>query len=110
MMMCRKDSQKFFCQESGSLDDLMHTEWAGFLFKSKIPTDFCQFYIECLKSKNRDVPYCFYMRDTCSATASYKNDSKVAFYVPTCDKPHLIYKDTIENHQFLEVELPLQFE
>ena len=109
MMMCRRDSQKYFCKESGNLDDLMNTEWAGFLFKSKKPSDFCQFYIERLKSKNRDVPYCFYMRDNCSATASYVNDRTVVFYVPTCDKPYLIYKDTIENHQFLEVGLPLQF-
>lgn len=108
MMMCRRDSQKYFCKESGRLDDLMNTEWAGFLFKSKLLSDFCQFYIERLKSKNRDVPYCFYMRDNCSATAYYKNDSKIVFYVPTCDKPHLIYKDTIDNHQFLEVELPMQ--
>lgn len=110
MMMCRSDSQKFFCKESGSLDDLMHTEWAGFLFKSKFPSDFCQFYIERLKSKNRDAPFCFYIRDTCSATANVQNGSKVAFYAPTCDKPHLIYKDTIEDHQFLVVELPAEFE
>ena len=50
------------------------------------------------------------MRDTCSATAFVQNDSGIAFCAPTCDKPYLIYKDAIEDHQFLEVELPMQFE
>ncbi len=110
MMMCRKDSQKYFCKETGLLEDIRNTEWAGFLFKSKNPVDFCQFYVQCLKSKHRDIPYCFYMRDTncVTATASSINDKEITFYVPTCDNPQLIYKDNITTHRFFEVELPTQ--
>lgn len=112
MMMCRKDSQKYFCKETGNLDDLLGTEWAGFLFKSQNPVSFCQFYIECLKRKHRDVPYCFYMRNTdcVTATASSIKGKEITFYVPACDKPVLLYKDTIEGHQFSVVELPPQLQ
>lgn len=112
MMMCRKDSQDYLCEESGSLDHLMNSEWAGFLYKSKNPYDFCGFYRERFKAVNREIPFCFYLRDKSfvSATAVCQNDSEVTFYVPVCDKPCLIYKDTIENHGFLEVEFPQESE
>lgn len=112
MMMCRKDSQEYFCQESGRLDDLKNVEWAGFLFKSKNPVDFCRFCMEQFRFKQRDVPYCFYMRDAryVTATAALKNGNEIAFYVPTCDKPHLVYKDAIEYHRFLKVALPVQLQ
>lgn len=108
MMMCRKDSQNYFCKESGCIDHLMNTEWAGFLYKTKNPHAFCQFTIERFRAKNRDVPYCFYMRDSCfvSATGEEKTENEITLYVPACDRPSMIYKDSMANHRFAVVELP----
>lgn len=35
---------------------------------------------------------------------------KTTFNLPACDRPVLIYKDTIEDHQFSVVELSAQLQ
>ena len=110
MMMCRKDSQKYFCQESGLLDDMLSTEWAGFLYKCKESVDFCKFYIERLKAKKRDIPYCFYMRNTgcVTATGCTAKKDKVEFCVPKRENPSIVWKDDNINHVLLSVDPPVQ--
>lgn len=112
MMMCRKDSQEYFCKENGNLNELLKSEWVGFLFRCENPIDFCHFYMERLKAKNRNIPYCFYMRDTeqVTATGCYKDDNRIVFYIPYCDNPYIIYEDDDKNHKLCFVKLPIQLQ
>lgn len=109
MMMCRRDSQEHLCIESGNINDLVNSEWAGFLFKCKNPKDYCLYMIDRMKAKNRDIPYCFYMRNTVfvTATGAKINDSDITFYAPSSDNPEVIYKDNDDNHRFEILDLPI---
>lgn len=107
MMMCRKDSQNYFCKETGIVTDFMDTEWAGYLYKCRNPVDFCRFNIERFQSKNRSVPFCFYMRktDCVTATGCSVDSEKTIFFVPESDHPLVIYGGEGKN-KLQEVKLP----
>lgn len=98
-MMCRKDSQEFLCKENGLLSDLTNSEWAGFLYRCKNPVDFCLFNIERFKAKNRDIPFCFYLRKRSfvTATGEHTGERGSTFYVPKKDDPLIIYSLNINN-------------
>lgn len=112
MMMCRKDSQEYFGKENGNRDEFLKSEWAGFLFRCENPISFCHFNIEKRKAKQRDIPFCFYMRDTDQVTATglYKDDNEVVFYIPSCDNPYLVYQEDDKSHKLSFVGLPLQLQ
>ncbi len=108
MMMCRKDSQDYFGKESGILTELMDSEWAGFLYKCKNPIDFCYFNIDRFKAKNRDIPFCFYMRqvDCVTATGEHMDENGVKFYIPKYEIPEIIYLDDSRTGNILIADLP----
>lgn len=110
MMMCRRDSQEYLCEECGERNKLLAAEWAGFLYKCKNPIDFCKFYIERFQAKERSIPYCFYMRDTRQVTATgcrIEDDGVVTFFVPSRDKPFVVYKDNHRGHRLSIVDMPV---
>ncbi len=110
MMMCRADSQKHLCNENGVLSDLSASEWAGFLYKTKDPINFCKFNISRFKAKNRDIPFCFYIRETdCVRATGVELDNKAStFLVPENEKPIIIYCDEDRKNNIKIVELPTQ--
>lgn len=112
MMMCREDSQKYLCRENGVLSDLSASEWAGFLYKTRNPLRFCQFTIRSMKAKNRDVPFCFYLRETdcVKATGVVLDDKASTFLIPENEKPTILYCDESRKSHIKIVELPKQLE
>lgn len=110
MMMCRKDSQEFLCQEDGVLSGLLNSEWAGFLYKCEKPLDFCRFNISRFKSQKRNIPYCFYMRKTncVAATGVRFEKEKVTFLIPQDEEPAILYLDETGESNILFVASPLQ--
>lgn len=109
MMMCRKDSQAYFCKENATLSEWQETAWEGFLYECKEPIKMCRFYIDRFKAKGRDVPFCFYMRETdcVMATGEHKDDDGITtFFVPKCDNPRLLYIDESTGHKFEVCDLP----
>lgn len=112
MMMCRKDSQEFLCRESGVLSELMDSEWSGFLYRCKTPVDFCHFNIERFQAKNRNVPFCFYLRKSnfVTATGEHTDKNGVTFYVPKKDNPVIIYSQDDKGCNVSFVDLPMELE
>ncbi len=108
MMMCRKDSQVYLCNENGMLTDLLNSEWSGFLFKCKNPIDFCYFNIERFKEKKRRAPFCFYMRETSfvQMTGNRIDANKVTFLVPKQEKPAIVYLDDASGNMIEFVDTP----
>ena len=112
MMMCRKDSQAHFCKENATLSEWQETAWEGFLYECKDPIKMCLFYIDRFKAKGRDVPFCFYMRETdrVTATGVHRDDNGITrFFAPECDRPKLIYIDKSCGHKFEICDLPENF-
>ena len=108
MMMCRADSQSCFGKENGLLPELLCAEWSGFLYKSKEPIDFCKYCINRFQAHNRDVPFCFYLRETplVSATGLCKNEQGVTFYIPNHEKPRIVWRDVEPSKNVVFVDLP----
>ena len=72
----------------------------------------CSFYIDRFKSKGRDVPFCFYVRETDSvtATAEHRDDNGITtLFAPECDSPRLLYIDKSKEHKFVVCDLPENF-
>lgn len=109
MMMCRKDSQDYFCKETGILSDLLDSEWTGFLYRCKNPVDFCKFNISRFEAKKRMVPFCFYVRETeyVLATGVHITEKGTTFLVPKLEKPNVVCCESGSN-QLLMVDLPEQ--
>lgn len=109
MMMCRKDSQQYLCNEDGVLENLLSSEWAGFLYKCEEPRDFCYFNIDRFKAKNRNIPYCFYMRasDCVVATGVRWKENGVTFLVCKEENPTILYLNNEEESDILIVDLPI---
>ncbi len=110
MMMCRLDSQKFFRPESGKKCDLIESEWGGYLFRAENPLDFCFFSRECFLEKGRNPPFCFYLREnnSVSATGLKFIEDKAVFYIPNCDNPALVYMENNAKGAIEFVELPVE--
>lgn len=109
MMMCRKDSQTYFCKENATLLEWQGTAWEGFLYECKDPTKMCLLYIDRFKAKGRDIPFCFYMREAnyVTATGEHKSDNGITtFFAPKCDRPRLLYIDKSTEHKFEVCEFP----
>lgn len=108
--MCRRDSQNYFCKESGILPELLNSEWAGFLYICKTPVDFCLYCISRFQAQNRSVPFCFYMResDCVTATGLYKTEAEVNFYIPKHENPVIVYRDSDTTCNVLIVDFPEQ--
>lgn len=108
MMMCRNDSQVHLCRESGVLEELMDSEWAGFLYKCKKPVDFCQFYINCCQRKNRTSPFGFYLRESeyVYATGLSLEQDGVSFLIPKSEKPIILYLAEKSSAKINIIELP----
>lgn len=111
MMMCRQDSQAYFGKESGNLEELMGTEWAGFLYRTKDPVNFCAFNIDRFRAKGRSVPFAFYLRETpfVTATGLHQDGSDYVFCIPNQDKPRLIWCEPGREQQVRFVDLPAQW-
>lgn len=111
MMMCRRDSQSYFCRESGNLEELMGTEWTGFLYRAKDPTDFCAFNIDRFRAKGRSVPFAFYLRKTpfVTATGLYHDGADGIFCIPKRDRPGLIWCEPGREHRICFIDPPAQW-
>ena len=108
MMMCRNDSQEYLCPENGVLEDLLASEWAGFLYKCKNPVDFCLFHMNCCQRKNRISPFVFYLRESEYVYAtglSLKKDGNT-FLVPVSEKPIILYLAEKSSAKMNIIELP----
>ena len=108
MMMCRNDSQEYLCPENGVLEDLLASEWAGFLYKCKNPVDFCLFHMNCCQRKNRISPFVFYLRESEYVYAtglSLKKDGNT-FLVPVSEKPIILYLAEKSSAKINIIELP----
>jgi len=109
MMMCRKDSQEFSDRENVAPSKRQRKGWEGYLYSCKDLIQMCRFYIDRFQALGRSTPYCFYMRETDSVTATGSGKAEngvVTFYAPECDHPKLLYLDHTLGHGFSIVPLP----
>lgn len=109
MMMCRRDSQAFFDREDVPPSRRRKKEWGGLLYSCADPVQMCRFYIDRFQAAGRRAPYCFYLREGDSVTATGSGcdgNGIVTFYAPICDRPKLLYLDRSSSHGFSAVPLP----
>lgn len=109
MMMCRKDSQAFLDREDLAPSERQKQAWEGYLYVCEEPLQMCRFYTERFRAAGRCAPYCFYLREAVSVTATgcgQDENGVVTFYAPECDRPRLLCLDPALGHGFSVVPLP----